>query len=66
MMKVKVSELCSGHGRCYTLYGDVYEPDEDGYNKHREGEFEVPLGLEEIARKGARVCPERAITIDET
>lgn len=64
-MKVKVSSLCSGHGRCYVLHGDVYEPDDDGYNLHREGEFEVPAGLEEAARQGASVCPERAITIEE-
>ena len=63
-MKAKVSGLCSGHGRCYVLYGDVYEADEVGYNRHREGEFDVPAGREEDARQGARVCPERAITID--
>ena len=65
-MKVKVSSLCSGHGRCYVLYGDVYESDEVGYNKHREGEFDVTDGLQDSARNGARVCPERAITIEDT
>lgn len=64
-MKVKISELCSGHGRCYALYGELYESDELGYSKHRGGELEVPPGLEELARKGAAVCPERAITIVE-
>ena len=64
-MKVKVSSLCSGHGRCYVLYGQVYEGDDDGYNVHREGEFDVAPELEDAARDGARACPERAITIDE-
>jgi ferredoxin len=64
-MKAKVSSLCSGHGRCYVLYGAVYEADDVGYNLHREGEFEVPADLEEQARKGARVCPERAISIEK-
>jgi ferredoxin len=65
-MKVTVSSLCSGHGRCYSLYGDVYESDDNGYNLHRDGDaFEVPPGLEEIARKGVRACPERAISVEE-
>jgi ferredoxin len=65
-MKVQVSDLCSGHGRCFVLHGDVYESDDMGYNVHRGGEpFEVPEGLEMAARKGASVCPERAITIVE-
>ena len=65
-MKVTISSLCSGHGRCYTLHGDVYEPDDLGYEVHREGEFEVPATLRESARQGASVCPERAIAIDES
>lgn len=64
-MKVKVSELCTGHGRCYALYDEVYEPDDLGYNLHRGGEFEVPPELEEVARKGVAACPERAISIEE-
>jgi ferredoxin len=64
-MKVQISDLCTGHGRCYVLYGDLFESDDLGYAKHRGGEFEVPEGMEELARKGASVCPERAITIVE-
>jgi ferredoxin len=65
-MKVQVSDVCSGHGRCYVLHGDVYEEDDVGYNKARGGEpFEVPAGHEDSARKGASVCPERAISIVE-
>jgi ferredoxin len=64
-MKVKISSLCSGHGRCYTVYGAVYESDDMGYAAHRDGEFEVPPELERMARQGVSVCPERAITIVE-
>ncbi|HEX4107376.1 MAG TPA: ferredoxin [Solirubrobacteraceae bacterium] len=64
-MKVQISEMCSGHGRCYVLHGEVYESDDNGYALHRGGEFEVPEGLEAIARKGVSVCPERAISIVE-
>ncbi len=65
MTTIKVSSLCSGHGRCYTLYPDVYESDDDGYNAHMNGEFEVPAELIETARAGAKACPERAITVEE-
>ncbi len=56
---------CTGHGRCAVMAGDVYELDDDGYNLHRGGFVEVPPGLEESARYGAKVCPERVITIEE-
>ncbi|HEX6423004.1 MAG TPA: ferredoxin [Acidimicrobiales bacterium] len=53
---------CTGHGRCYTLAPQVYEPDDDGYCATRT--LEVPPGLEEQARTGARNCPERAIRVE--
>jgi ferredoxin len=65
-MKVQVSDVCSGHGRCFVLHGDTYEEDDVGYNNARGGEpFEIAAGHEESARKGAGVCPERAIRILE-
>jgi ferredoxin len=64
-VKVTVSELCSGHGRCYVLHGELFEADDLGYNLHRGGEFEVPPGLEDAAVQGARDCPERAITVQD-
>ncbi|HKE75695.1 MAG TPA: ferredoxin [Acidimicrobiales bacterium] len=63
-MKVRIDpELCSGHGRCYSLAPDVYGADDEGYGAVLAAE--VPAGLEEQARQGARNCPERAITIEE-
>jgi ferredoxin len=56
---------CTGHGRCAVMAGDVYELDDNGYNLARGGFVEVPAGLEDTARLGARVCPERVITIEE-
>lgn len=65
-MKVKVSSLCTGHGRCYVLYPDVYESDDDeGFNKFRDSEFEVSADQADEARKGVAACPERAISIEE-
>lgn len=56
---------CTGHGRCAVMAGNVYELDDDGYNLHRGSYVEVPPGLEDSARYGAKVCPERVITIEE-
>jgi ferredoxin len=55
--------LCTGHGRCYALAPDVYEPDDDGYcaNHH----IEVAPGHEEAARLGVASCPEGAIRVVE-
>ena len=48
-MKVVVdTERCTGHGRCYTLASDVFEPDEEGHS--RTLVEEVPPNLEDQAR----------------
>lgn len=66
-MKVKVDgALCTGHGRCYSLAPDVFEPDEEGYSAVRDEMIDVPDGEEDAARTGAHACPERAITVFET
>jgi ferredoxin len=63
-VRVKIDqELCSGHGRCQVLAGRVYKLDSDGYNADRGKTLEIPPDLEPEARKGAKLCPERAITI---
>lgn len=63
-MRIEVDgSMCTGHGRCYSLAPEVYEPDEDGYCATRS--LEVANGLEAAAAQGARGCPERAITLVE-
>jgi ferredoxin len=57
-------EICQGHGRCYSLAPELFEPDEIG-NGIEIGDGTVPAGLEDAARKAALNCPERAITIEE-
>lgn len=56
---------CTGHGRCAMMAGEFYDVDDDGYAIHRGETVEVPAALEEVARYGARVCPERVIQIVE-
>lgn len=63
-MQVKIdATLCSGHGRCAKLAPDVYKLDDNGYNVDRGKTLEIPPALEASARKGAKLCPERAITV---
>jgi ferredoxin len=61
-MKITVDrERCTGHGRCYSLAPEVYEPDDDGYCQHAASITSAALA--EQARVGARNCPEDAITV---
>lgn len=63
-MRIKFdSSVCTGHGRCYALAPEFYRPDDDGYCIDPSGE--VPEGLENAARVGARNCPESAIELIE-
>ena len=55
------SDRCTGHGRCYTISPDVYEPDDDGYCRVRLAT--VPLEVQDRAVLGAANCPEDAITV---
>jgi ferredoxin len=65
VMRLRIdAEMCTGHGRCYALAPEVFEPDEDGHGLVLHG-GEVPAGLEDVARRAANNCPERAITVDE-
>ena len=64
-MRVHVDdERCEGHGRCYALAPELFEPDDIG-NGVAVGDGVVPPDLEERARLAAANCPEQAITIDE-
>jgi len=64
-MKVRVDEeLCQGHGRCYAVAPEVFEPDDLG-NGEPIGDGNVPPELEAKARLAAANCPERAVFIDD-
>lgn len=64
-MRVQVDdERCEGHGRCYALAPELFEPDDIG-NGVVVGDGIVPADLQERARLAAANCPEQAITIDE-
>jgi ferredoxin len=63
-MKVRIDKAaCVGHARCAAVAADVYELDDNGYITQEE--IEVPPEQEALARRGARACPERIITVIE-
>jgi ferredoxin len=54
---------CAGHARCAAVSDQLFELDTGGYIG-----FEtriVAAGMEAIARRGVRACPERALKISE-
>jgi ferredoxin len=63
-MRLTVDDtLCTGHGRCYALAPEVFEPAEFGHCAVRVPGGGVPDGLEAQARTGRDNCPEGAITV---
>jgi ferredoxin len=65
MTKVHVDQdRCQGHGRCYSLAPDLFEPDDIGNGIERNG-GEVPEHLVALARKAVDNCPELAIELQD-
>lgn len=60
-------DRCQGHGRCYAIAPEVFEPDDDaGYAELLRDELSAgEEGLMATARQAADACPERAITLVE-
>ncbi len=62
-MKVRVdTELCSGHGRCYSLAPEVFAPDEEGHSTLIVDD--VPEALRPKAIVGEQNCRERAVSVE--
>jgi ferredoxin len=55
------ADLCTGHGRCYTLAPDVFDADEVGHCVVLADE--VSGELEAQAVTAEQNCPEQAITL---
>jgi ferredoxin len=55
--------LCSGHGRCFSLAPEVFDYDDEGFSvlKHQT----IAPELKAAARHGANACPEGAIVIED-
>lgn len=65
-MKIVIERSgCVGNARCAAVAEALFPLDEDGYIA-TDG-FDVPSGMEGLARRGARACPERIVhVIDES
>lgn len=64
-MKVRVDqERCQGHGRCYSLAPELFEPDDIGNGVERNGGV-VPDDLHAKALRAVQNCPELAIVVEE-
>lgn len=62
-MRIQIDEgRCTGHGRCYGVAPELFEPDDAGRGVVTSPE--VPAGHEEAGRRAAGSCPEQAISLD--
>ena len=63
-MKIRIEKSgCVGNARCAHISEELFPLDDDGYIAVEE--VDVPEGQEGLAKRGARSCPERIITIEE-
>lgn len=57
------TDLCTGHGRCYTLAPELLDCDDEGYVTLRGRTIEVPDGQLTAARDAVAGCPEQAVEL---
>ena len=63
-MKIRIEKAsCVGNARCAAVSDELFKLDDDGYIAVEE--IDVPPGQEQLAKRGARACPERLIFVEE-
>lgn len=63
-MKIRIDRAaCVGNARCAAISEELFPLDDEGYISVEA--VDVPPGMEDLARRGARACPERIIEIIE-
>ena len=63
-MKISIDKArCVGNARCAAVAPGLYPLDDDGYIVVET--IDVPAGAENLARRGARACPERIIHVED-
>lgn len=61
-MKITIdANMCTGHGRCYTLAPELIHYDDEGFPTIRGVVFDVPAGQEGLIHNVIQACPEAAI-----
>ncbi len=64
-MRVRIDvDLCTGHGRCYTLAPSVFGSDDSGFGEVL-GEGDLDPALVREARLAAANCPEDAVILED-
>lgn len=64
-MRISVDgDRCEGHGRCYDLAADLFQPDEEGHALLVHPGGAVPPDHEAQAVAAVRNCPEQALSLD--
>lgn len=58
------ADRCTGHGRCYDLAPELFEPDDYGHGQVIAGLASGDID-ERRARAAVRACPEQAIRYEE-
>jgi ferredoxin len=56
-------EKCQGHARCWSMAPDIFALDDEGYIM--PGDIDVAPENEQLAWRGAKSCPERALVIEK-
>jgi len=63
-VKIRIDKAkCVGNARCAAVSAELFPLNDDGYIAVEE--VDVPPGMEALARRGARACPERIIVIED-
>ena len=65
-MKVLIDDgLCQGHGRCWSIERQLFEPKDDLGHSAVIGGEDLPDDPDIVtrAKRAAEACPERAITV---
>jgi ferredoxin len=63
-MRIRIDrDLCTGHGRCFSLAPEVFGFDEEGFSVLKLET--ITPDLEAAARRGAGGCPERAVSVGD-
>ena len=63
-MKTRIDKAaCVGNARCAAVAPELFPLDDNGYILVEQ--IDVPAGQEQLARRGARACPERIILVEE-
>jgi ferredoxin len=64
VMKILIKKTaCVGNARCAAVSEELFPLDDVGYISVEQ--VDVPPGKEDLARRGARACPERIIRVEE-